>query len=273
MSNFLSNIIGRNTGSENVLAPRVRGAFESRRTTFARPNIPASWQGNGESTVNHDSNYEYGLGESSMMGETPNAIEKIVDRKGAEKDNPAFSNVQNQVEQRKKIKKVPVILGDDGHLSKTKKTVAPTRQMQTIQQRVLERIRFEVPMDEKSVGGFSSDVPNRQAEQVIKPLLKTKAPFWQDATPRLQEGEGRAPSYSSKVNPKTDGSFSQHSATLNILGGAQHPSIAQPIIKVHIGRIEIKAVKETPVKQAKPQMPERRLSLDDFLKKRDNTLK
>lgn len=278
MSSFLSNIIGRHAGSENILAPRVRGVFEPRRASFERPNIPTPWQDNEAGTVGNESNDQYLLGEPPTLAESTNAPRQVLSNKAVKKGSLTLPTGQDPQEQ---TRRGSIGQKSDEQPAPLHKAVASTRSMNLTQQRVLERVRLEVPRDEKSVVGFSSDAPdhkgmdanttNRQTEQVIKPLLKTKAPFGKDTTPWLQEGEGRTPSYSSKVKPKTDGSFSQHSATLNILGGSQS-SIAQPIIKVHIGRIEIKATKEVPVKQTKSQTPERRVSLDEFLKKRDNKL-
>jgi hypothetical protein len=278
MSNFLSNMIDRHSRSENVVSPRIRGLFEPRLATLERPNIPTPLLGNEEGTADNESNSHFRLNEPPILDESPNAPQQAASIKAVTKGRTVFSTWQKLQEQT-----MIVPLGRKGteQTAPLQKEAASTQPMQLAQQRILERIRLEVFKEEKGADGFSPDVPNhrgmdasiknRQAEQLIKPLYKNKAPFWQDATPMLQEGEGKTPNYSSKVKPKTDGPFSQHLATLNILGGGQTPT-APPAIKVHIGRIEIKAVKESPVKQAKPQMPERRSSLDEFLKKRDNKL-
>lgn len=257
----MSNIINRHLGSENVLAPRVRGVFEPRQATLGSPNIQAPWLGNDVGTAENESNDHFQYGPTHVLSEPPNADRKMLSNEAVKKSSPAPSIGQTQNPQEQTIKSQIVQNNYKQLATQLHKAGTLNRSVQLAQQRVSERVRFEVPRDEKSVSGFSSEMqddtkmyanaPNRQAEQVIKPLLKTKTPIWQEATPWLQKEEGSVPTYSSKVYPKPD---------------------AAPSIKVHIGRIEIKAVKETPVKQARPQKPENPLSLDEFLKKRDNKL-
>lgn len=278
MSSFLSNIIDRHTGSENDLTPRVRGVFEPRQATLGRPNIPSPLLGNEEGTADIESNSQFRLNEPSILVESTNAPKQVASNKADKKDSLVFSTRQNLQEQ---TRIGPIRHKGDEQAAPLLKEAASTRSMQLAQQRVLERVRFEVSKEEKGADGFSpkmpnhkgmdGNIPNRQDDLVIKPLSKTKTLAGLAAAPSLQRGEAPPPISSIKAYPKTGREYSKHGAIQNNIVSSQ-PSVTQPAITVHIGRIEIKAVKEAPVKQARPQMPESRLSLDEFLKKRDNKL-
>lgn len=281
MSSFLSNIINRHIGAENVLAPKTRGIFEPRQATFGRPNIPSPWLGNEGGSFSNGPNSENRLDEGSMMGEIQNASGKVVDKEGAEKSNPFFSTVLTPVEQMLGKKQPTKLFRDNGHFLQAQKAFAPSQQMQTVQQRLMGRVRLEVPKEENSGTGFFPDVPNLMgtnatganhlADQLIKPLIKGQANLGKETAPWAQGSEDNSPYYLNRANPKAIGALSQyqHKQRDNV---ESQPSISPPAIRVNIGRIEIKAVKEAPAKQAKPQMPEKRLTLDEFLKTRDNRL-
>jgi hypothetical protein len=246
MSNFLSNMIGRHAGSENVVAPRASGVFEPRQASMGRPNIPAPLLGNEEGTADNESNSQFSLNEQSTLDETPKVTLQVSGNKAVKKDRTIFSTRQHL---QKQIMAGSVSKRGDGQTTSLHREATSTRlvQLAQAQQGVFERVRFEVSKEEKDSVGFSTKISNHQGMEVKPPTVPTKA------------------------YTKTDAQYSKHATEENLIDGS-HPSIAQPVITVHIGRIEIKAVKEVPSKQAKAHIPERRLSLDEFLKKRDNKL-
>ncbi|WP_158860384.1 hypothetical protein [Lunatibacter salilacus] len=306
MSNFLSNIIGRHTGSINSLVPTTPGIFEPRRPTPGRFNLSVPKLGNEATLANNDSNFR--LDKSSMLAESSDTMEKVVERRNDKRVTPVFSSSKNkdqpkketdtisgdwrveqtpnennskssqyQAEQEKKTNMVADASRGDGQFGQNQKVFFPTGPLKSMHQRVLERGRLEVPRDGNGVGS-SSELQNQknidptesnQAEQVVRPILRTEASFERNAIPRYQGSEGTLPIHSSSTNLNLYGETSQNLTVRNNLNSDQ-PFNAQPTIKVQIGRIEIRAIKEVPAKLVKTQTTDKRPSLDEFLKKRDN---
>jgi hypothetical protein len=117
----------------------------------------------------------------------------MLSNEAVKKSSPAPPTGQTQNPQEQTIKR-PIVQNNYKQLAtQLHKAGTLNRSVTLAQQRVSERVRFEVSRDEKSVSGFSSEMqddtkmyanaPNLQAEQVIKPLLKTKTAIRQEATP------------------------------------------------------------------------------------------
>jgi hypothetical protein len=290
MSNFLTKVIGRHAASENVIVPVVRGVFEQQRPVLGRSDIPVPWQRNEEGAADNESYEQYPLSKPLIPSEVPDVSRHLTSNKEVKKDSPALSTGQNTEEQARRgpvlhknfERAAPVLQKKYERATPLHKEPLSTNSMKLTQQRVLDRVHLVTPKDESRAEGLSSKLPGhedidanttkRQAEQVIKPVLRAKHLFEKDAISQLQGREGKSTDYSIQDFPKTNDPFFSNFAVEKDQGGGQ-PPMPQPSIKVHIGRIEIKAIKEAPARQAKPQAPAQRLSLDEFLKKRDNKLK
>lgn len=282
MSNFLGNIINRHIGSENTLAPRLKGLFEPRGANFALPQFPAYWQG-GEKEVVNGINNEPTSREQPVRDNLPSTSELLKGSKTVIKDVPDFFATQVRLEQ---TRNAPVRLIKDEQIARVHKITTQASSVQSGRHQAFEQAKVEIPQFEKSTDGLFTGPPNhkvseisalyRQEEQVIKPSFSTKASVWQDSIPNLQQEESRTPNPSSRSFSPAAQPFLQKLAMLpqhNTDRSSGYIPVEQPTIKVHIGRIEIKAVKEATIKQARPQTTVKRESLEEFLKKQDSKLK
>lgn len=278
MSNFLTHIISRHTGSENTLAPRLRGLFEPRWASLALPQFPAYWQGGKEEAVNGTDN-EYTSVEQPMRDNLPSPTEQVSGNKTGKKETHVFFASQDRLA---KERKAPVRLGKDEQITRIHKTGTQITSAQLSKHQLKERAKVEIPQFEKRANEFFSDLPNhkepevgssyQREEQEIKPSFSAKISR-QDGVSKLQKGEiGNLSSraFSLQVQPLLQKlAIPNNSAD----GSASQLTVEQPNIKIHIGRIEIKAIKEAPIKQARPQTTVQRESLEEFLKKQDSKLK
>lgn len=298
MSNFLGNIINRHAGSGNTLAPRLRGLFEPRwASSLALPQFPANWQQGGEEEAVNSVNDESTSGEQPKRDGLPSATEQVAGKKTGKKDAPAFFATQDRLEQARnapvrhrkdeQVRNAPVRLRKDEQIARVHKIATQASSVHLVQNQALERTKVEIPQVEKRTDGLFTGPPNhkvsetsglyQQEAQVIKPSFTTKTPtpVWQDSIPKLQKEETRTPNTSSRAFSPAAQPFLKELAMqqqYNPDRSGNHLPVGQPTIKVHIGRIEIKAVKEAPIKQARPEATIRRESLEEFLKKQESKL-
>lgn len=270
MSNFLANLVSRHAGSEEVIKPRTRGVFESRSMVSVPEgfnDLPPEDEKQGasdniqnESPVNSMPRNQASLNEGNEFKQ-PSMIEKYVVQtpKNANRGLPKTINNDHT---KLNLNSKPDSIG-------------------LVQQKIVERIRHESIIDknkQQPEAGESSLLrrTNIEAPHDIRPRLNAR--LTSDVTQKsmLHPEEHLSIIQNIKTVPQSSPykPLPPYSSMQDKLGETNDKtSLSQPTIKVHIGRIEIRAVKEAAVKPVKPQAPERRVSLDEFLKKQENRLK
>jgi hypothetical protein len=269
MSNFLSNIISRHAGSEQVIKPRTRGVFESRSMISALEGFTAlapedEKQGisdniQNESAVNSMPRNQASLNEINEFKQ-PSIVEKYFVQT-PKNTNPGLQKTTTN---------------DHTKLSLNSKSDS----MELAQQKIVERIRHESIIDKnkqqpEARGSSLLRRANIEAPHDIRPRVnpRLKSDVTQKSMTQQEEHLSIIQNIKTVLQSPPYKPLNPHSSMQDKLGETNDKSsLSQSTIKVHIGRIEIRAVKEVPIKQTKSQTPERRVSLDEFLKKRDNKL-
>jgi len=261
MSQFLSNILSRHSQSENNVQPRGLGVFETQ----------GSWPESlhSETDVNHVVlNTDTPHSENSMI--EPRS-DTIISTETIQKNNSEQNNNSTREENHQRI---------DPHHTKTNQ----------VGNRIIEKMNFKT----EKVPSKNPDIANEEAyfgdrtkgKNILKPVqYKLDIPEPNKKFPNantMQVDKQSVPDdFTDRIVVKPNKEMkNQFPANLNfkvqngngINGYSNETSSADQSqsIKIHIGRIDIKAVKQQDLNARKPRKTNKStLSLDQFLKKRE----
>lgn len=288
MSGFLSNIISRHENSENTVGPRLKGIFEQ------NPSIPPQWipspfpdlEDNTPTSGENQSDESERKGPFLKTEKEYNA--QLQGKPGFPKNKKNEIPTENPTSEKKVISflrkpnptKQPII---DSSPKEDASIPEP--------QKMMER-QIKPDQKENSKDKVDSEVPGKNYFSNPFQISKEGNPR---AKPSIEKGLPLKPHLFSPINPeKVPANFktkkptskkvfepirrphSSPSTQQDIFGNRNHQinvpaQQSLPSIRIHIGRIDIKAVNQQPnSKRKSPDPIQPRISLNQFLEKKDN---
>ena len=270
MSHFLSNIIQRHTSSEHSVKPRGKSTFESNQPISNIVQTPMF-----EENVQTNTNSVY----KDMEGKQPihniHQIETIQDNV----ETNEVQDLQNQNIERPKVTSLISPVKSENRLEAA--TTRIVNEMKSASVFFAEKNKsLEIDKRKSIIEGslntrkmdFSE---NQSSELKINDLNSTQEKI-QHIAPQILNSNQQ--NIRNEIHQKLVSNFDIYGSNSNdtdashihSANGPQTKSVQKaPTIKVQIGRIDIKAVKQTPVKQLRSQKQQKSESaLEKFLNKR-----
>jgi hypothetical protein len=268
MSDIFTNLVLRNGGmpSPAILQPRLPSLFESTNRVEGLSEPMSAQAETGSFTASTESTYQHiNLSSTEQSPFTPNLdsikepsliptpfdrppFEHLKERQSLDPKRPSIdplSSLEQQGSTRSRLFQTStVITHDEGGLVD------------------MNRRRAETVMngEDQTVGRKSSkdvqQTTGKSAERVVYPRVDSVTPLHNDA----QRSETRSPMVKRSLEKPSN----------VILPREKEMEIESPVVQIHIGRIEVRAVMPPPtqpVTKAAPAQP--RMTLDDYLRQRE----
>ena len=265
MNSFLDSLVSRHTGSISVVQPRLRGVFEQTQDTSNPFNNDTTFDlENKRKDTFNEINEDY-----SIIREQPfSAANKDYDFQDSTKSARMPLDVQNPVNQ--SFQKQPFIVPNV-------KPLTTNGADDIVKINSNEAVNaLKTPMQQESVNAiFRQEEP---IDSIIKPVLPVVEPIYSVVKPILPVVK---PVLSAtEILPNRQNVVpmrGSESSWLRDIKKASEPYFEPPptpVIKVTIGRIEVRAMPTTSSPQRPPSAaPKPQMSLEDYLKKRNDNSK